>query len=258
MSDRPLGDDWWQAGDGTWHPPETNPGASPGPTGTAPNSPLAKGVVAATQAALFTSAGLGAIAAMAIAAESGNFDADRVRSAIDFTEALGGAGTALGVWSMIAVAGWVLNIVWLYQAYRTVQRLGATETRWSPGWAIGAWLIPFANFILPKLVTNEVDRISHPDAGSDPIGVRWKSVSVLMVGHWWWALTIAGTIVLGLGFAVVAEQIDSFTLVEQTYRAGLQATAAGVALWAAGAGAGGILVGRIGGRLIERPATEVF
>jgi hypothetical protein len=201
---------------------------------------------------------MGGAAALSMAGESSSFEADQVRSALTINDALGFAGTMFGVWSMAALGASILLIVWLYQAYRSVEGRGATGTRWSRGWALGAWVIPFANFVLPKLVVNEVDRLSHPDVGADPIGTRWKPIGVMMVGHWWWALTIAGGIVLALGFGVVAEQLDSFSLVEQTYRAGLQATAAGVGLWAGGAAAAGLMVGRISRRLIELPATGSF
>ena len=259
MSDRPQGRDWWLASDGKWYPPEVQPGRpqpDSDPTGAPrPDAPpLSPGLVAATQATLLSSAGLAAFGAVSFAMESGDFDEAAVRSAGDITEALGSPGTVLGLAMMAMLLGSVLLIIWMYQAHRAAGSRGATGTTWSPGWAIGSWFIPIANLVLPKLVVGEIDRMSHPDAGPEPIEDRWKRVPAMMVGHWWWALTLVSGVLMMIGFGMIAEQIDSFTLDEQTYRAGLQATGAALGLWAGAGLAGALMVSRIGGRLTKPPA----
>jgi len=260
MSDRPHGQDWWLASDGKWYPPEAHAN-QPQSSASAPGSltalppALSPGLVVATQAILLSAAALSALAAIGLAAESSSFQADEVRAAIDIAEAMGPSGTMLSLAMMALLAATVLLIVWGYQAYRAAAGRGATGTTWAPGWAIGGWFIPVANLVIPKLVVGEIDRMSHPDAGLAPIEDRWKESPSLMLGHWWWALTVVSGIVLTFGFTVVAEQLDSFSLVEQTYRAGLQATAAGLALWAGGAVTGAVIVGRIGSRLSRPPVN---
>ncbi len=57
--------------------------------------------------------------------------------------------------------GAVLLMVWLNLAYKAGQSRGAIDRTWSSGWTVGAWFIPFANLAIPKLVVNEVDRMSR-------------------------------------------------------------------------------------------------
>jgi hypothetical protein len=185
-------------------------------------------------------------------AESGGFEPDEVAAAADPVAALGSASVPLTLWTVAAASSVVLLIVWMYRSYRRAEGRGADGTTWSAGWAVGGWLIPLAAFVIPKLVINEIDRMTHPETGVPPIEERWKGLPTLMWGHWWWALTLTSTVVLVLGLGAVAEQIDSFTMVEQTYRAGLQTTAAGLALWAGGSTAGAVMVWRIGGRISRR------
>ncbi|MFH2071543.1 MAG: DUF4328 domain-containing protein [Actinomycetota bacterium] len=259
MSDRPHGLDWWQAPDGTWYPPEAQPGR-PAAGRPAPNPdadrPLSPGLVAATQATLIGAVGLSAVAAAALAIEAGRFDAAAVRAAVDITAALGVAGTALGVALMSLIGSFVLMVTWAHRAYHAAARRGATGTTWSAGWAIGGWFLPLANLVIPRLVVGEIDRMSHPGAGPEPVEHRWKTQPTLMLGHWWWAATVVSMALLGFGVGVVAEQLDSIALDENLYRAGLQVAAAGLGLAAGAAAAGAVLVGRISLRLIRPPATD--
>jgi hypothetical protein len=68
---------------------------------------------------------------------------------------------------------------WLYVALRNLVRWGL-RPRWGPGWAVGSWLIPVADLVLPLLVVREAARRS----GSGPGG----SALVLV----WWVVFLAG------------------------------------------------------------------
>ena len=92
-------------------------------------------------------------------------------------------------------------IIWFYQAYRSAESRGAIGNRWSTGWSIGAWFIPVANLAIPKLVMNDVDRMSNPLAGDPPIDERWKLMPRLVVSDLWWILFLSGTAVWWVGFA---------------------------------------------------------
>ncbi len=58
----------------------------------------------------------------------------------------------------------VTFMVWLYQARENLDRRGETGMRWSLGWTIGAWFIPFANLVIPARVVGEVYARSMPGA----------------------------------------------------------------------------------------------
>ena len=95
---------------------------------------------------------------------------------------------------LLAIVVFVLIIIWLNQAFDSAASRGATGTTWSSGWAVGGWFIPLANLVIPKLVFNEVDRMSRPELAPEPIGTTWKGMPRTLVGDMWWVLYVAGTI----------------------------------------------------------------
>lgn len=99
------------------------------------------------------------------------------------------------------VAG-ILFIIWLYKAYRSAESRGATGRRWGPGWAIGGWFIPLANLVIPKMVVNEVDRMSSPEAGAPPINDRWKQLRRMRSSDVWWFLLLVGTATYWTGWGI--------------------------------------------------------
>lgn len=50
----------------------------------------------------------------------------------------------------------VTFIVWLYRARNNLVHWGFAAMKWRPGWAIGGWLLPVANLVIPKLVVDTV------------------------------------------------------------------------------------------------------
>lgn len=96
----------------------------------------------------------------------------------------------LGTW----ISG-VLFIIWFFQAYQSAESRGASGRTWGAGWTVGSWFIPFANLVIPKLVLNEVDRMSNPLAAGDvPIDDRWKRLPRMVSSDLWyvsWLVAIA-------------------------------------------------------------------
>jgi Domain of unknown function (DUF4328)/zinc-ribbon domain len=160
----------------------------------------------------------------------------------DFTTSAAADGMWLLAWAGMLVAG-VLFFVWFNQAYKAAVSRGATDNRWSSGWTIGGWFIPFANFVIPKLVMNEVDRMSHPDNGAPPIGAAWKSRPRLTASDLWWTSWV---------LASIASVAESLMLESGSSDAVVLYAAVGAGLYAAAGGLLGAVVLTIGGRLRER------
>lgn len=91
----------------------------------------------------------------------------------------------------LVITGVVL-LMWTFQTSRAFDHRGATGRRWRGAWTIGSWFVPFASFVLPKLVFNELERISRVPFTGDEIGEAWKDETRSAVGDLWWLLWIVG------------------------------------------------------------------
>jgi TRAP-type C4-dicarboxylate transport system permease large subunit len=105
----------------------------------------------------------------------------RAEDADDFVS----GSSAIFVLTQFAIV--VLFIIWMFRAAKNNEALGRTSPRFSPGWSIGAWFIPLANFVIPVLIMQDLWR------GSDPATRRgvtsWRAAPAsALVGCWWAAL----------------------------------------------------------------------
>ena len=86
----------------------------------------------------------------------------------------------------VALAIFVLLVIWLYRAAKNNEALGRQNPRLGPGWAIGGWFIPIANFVIPFIVMDDVWRGADPSiARGDP---GWRRTSTLGA-IWAWLVT---------------------------------------------------------------------
>ena len=85
---------------------------------------------------------------------------------------------------LLVIAG-IVWLGWFRTAYRNLPALGAREPRFKPGWALGAWFVPFLNLVRPKQMTDDLWRSSDPTLPpqAEPL---WRAKSVHPVVHWWW------------------------------------------------------------------------
>jgi len=56
--------------------------------------------------------------------------------------------------SLAGLAAAVVALVWIYRTVANVRATGV-PMKHSPGWAVGCWFIPFANFVLPYFPMRE-------------------------------------------------------------------------------------------------------
>lgn len=163
------------------------------------------GLSKATSASLWATAGLYVIAAGAFVWYLfvwNDWAGQRSPSAAATQNALDAETVAFGFLGIgligYAITG-VLFVIWFFKAYRAAASRGATRRTWASGWTIGGWFIPLANFVIPKLVMNEVDRMSNPEAGDPPIQDRWRSLPRLESSDMWWALFVLGSLSTAIG-----------------------------------------------------------
>jgi len=96
---------------------------------------------------------------------------------------------------LVLITG-IAFMVWVRRAYRNLAPLGALSLRFMPGWAIGAWFIPFLNLVRPKQIIDDTWRASDP-AGPPSLNKTWVGQPVPVLIHLWWAAWVTGSV---LGF----------------------------------------------------------
>lgn len=122
---------------------------------------------------------------------------DRI-DALDTLDGIGLTRVGIGFFgSLISTAIFVLMIIWAFKASRTVNRLAPGERRWQPGWSIGAWFIPIAWFVLPKIVLNETEKIATAPRTEHGVVAGWPHTSPSGIGRAWWYSYVGFTL---LGF----------------------------------------------------------
>ncbi len=100
-----------------------------------------------------------------------------------------------------------LFIWWMQRAVRNLPALGAFGQKYSPGWAIGWWFIPFANFVQPVRVLLEAWRGSGPRQVLEP-DESWQSRPSNPLVIIWWLACVAGW----LSANFIVSQLDPLDL----------------------------------------------
>ncbi|WP_153457163.1 DUF4328 domain-containing protein, partial [Streptomyces smaragdinus] len=68
-----------------------------------------------------------------------------------------------GVFQIVAlIATGVVFVIWFHRAHRNAASFRSGPLRMGSGWTIGAWFIPFANFVIPKKIANDIWQCSTP------------------------------------------------------------------------------------------------
>jgi len=95
--------------------------------------------------------------------------------------------------AVVSIATIVLFLLWFSRAYRNLPALGIRRLRFNPGWAVGAWFVPFLNLWRPKAIANDIWRGSDPELPPGPT-TEWRDGKVSGVVHWWWGVYLASLI----------------------------------------------------------------
>ena len=111
---------------------------------------------------------------------------------VDSVEALF-AASGLAVAAAFLFAA-ITFCMWIHRASRCVEESRVGPMRFTAGWAVGWWFVPFMNLFRPYQVVAELWRASAADAH-----VRdWKRDGVSALLGWWWGIYIASGFVAGI------------------------------------------------------------
>jgi hypothetical protein len=117
-----------------------------------------------------------------------------MQEALDLESRVNAIGVnRLGLYLLVLV----MQIIWLFRIYGNLPRLGA-ERKYKQGWAIGGWLVPFLNLLMPVSLIRESWAKSDPDIESPPPS---SSAAPAIIMVWWisWVLVlpIVGNVMTG-------------------------------------------------------------
>lgn len=92
----------------------------------------------------------------------------------------------------VLIATAIVFLKWLHRSHKNLPALGAEGLKFTPGWAVGWWFIPFLNLVRPYQVVQEVWKASDP---AHERGLSWQGSSNLsLIGLWWGTWLIANMV----------------------------------------------------------------
>jgi len=98
---------------------------------------------------------------------------------------------ALGELALRALCA-IFFLMWLYRSFNNLSVLGARNLEFSPGWSIGWWFVPFANFVMPFKVVRELYSESDPAKRDRSSLSERQPVTNEIIGFWWGTLLAFG------------------------------------------------------------------
>ncbi len=84
--------------------------------------------------------------------------------------------------SLLTLGTGILWLIWQHKAQRDLYARGVPGLRYTPGWAVGWWFVPFASFVLPYLCMRELFGNAGVPAGA---GMPPITRSDWRVATWW-------------------------------------------------------------------------
>lgn len=106
----------------------------------------------------------------------------------------------VGVLSLaVSLGTGVVFLIWFHRAHANLPALGGRRLKYSPGWAVGGFFVPFLNFVRPAQVMTEIWHGSDPeglerDTALHGPSARNKLEAPLQVVLWWGLHVGAGII----------------------------------------------------------------
>jgi hypothetical protein len=91
----------------------------------------------------------------------------------------------LAISILVGILEFILFLLWYYRNHRNLGALGASELRFTPGWAVVWWFIPILNLWKPYQVTVEVMKASDPAIGRTDSETRKTMRRPPYVLAWW-------------------------------------------------------------------------
>ncbi|MFE5943738.1 DUF4328 domain-containing protein [Streptomyces sp. NPDC056480] len=117
-----------------------------------------------------------------------------------------GVDATTWVQALLSLPTQIVFIIWFFRVRRNAGVFAPDLHRGGPGWAIGAWFVPIAQFWWPRSVAAGTWRASRRDPYGDG---KEESLALL---NWWWAVWIVSVLFGAFASAVYddADRADEF------------------------------------------------
>jgi hypothetical protein len=119
-----------------------------------------------------------------------------------------GASAAAGTqgFLILGIVGCAIAwLMWQHRSHRNLRALGAQGLKYTPGWAVGWWFVPFANLVMPFHTVRELWKASDPKSGS----VEWKNRPTPPLLGFWWAAFLAWDVLLNVANVLAADRFSA-------------------------------------------------
>jgi formylglycine-generating enzyme required for sulfatase activity len=83
----------------------------------------------------------------------------------------------------------IVFLAWFYSAHKYLNDLGAQGLKYSPGWAVASFFVPFLNLYRPYRIAQEIWRASNPERIAS--SADWKNGRRSLLIVFWWLCWIA-------------------------------------------------------------------
>ena len=132
---------------------------------------------------------------------------DETKDPAPIIKALQSSDAFLDVTAFILFVAWlvilVMLVVWMHRSARNARDLERWDSGLAPGWTIGGWFVPIANWFLPITLMQSIWRSAEPEPP-----VRWNRRRSAALGLWW-ATYLAGMFTMFAGFGPTTTDASS-------------------------------------------------
>lgn len=105
----------------------------------------------------------------------------------------------------------IVWLLWLHRAYSTLTVIGTRKSRFTPGWAVGYWFIPFINLVRPYQIVVDLWLRSESLNATESVEQLPRPA---LVGWWWGVYLLTGVAGrLYASFSRLAESVSQFITV---------------------------------------------
>jgi hypothetical protein len=95
---------------------------------------------------------------------------------------------------MLLAMSAIAFIIWMHRAYKNVIAFNTPNLRYSPGWAVGGWFVPFLNLARPYQVMREIALASNPAIEAMSRTDRERHPTPAVINCWWTFFLVRGVL----------------------------------------------------------------